>query len=29
VKDSRVYNALLQDGLIYRSYCFQKPSRPS
>ena len=29
VKDSRVYNALLQGGLIYRSYCFQKPSRPS
>ena len=29
VKDSRVYNALLHDGLFYRSYCFQKPSRPS
>ena len=29
VKDSRVYNALLHDGLFYRSYCFQKPSRSS
>jgi SAM-dependent methyltransferase len=29
VKGSRVYNALLNDGLFYRSYCFQKPSRPS
>ena len=25
VQGSRVYNALLHDGLFYRSYCFQKP----
>ncbi len=29
VKGSRVYNALLDGSLSYRSYCFQKPLQPA